>query len=296
MKKLMLIVNPYSGKGAAKGALFDVVKGFNDAGYMVTVFTPGSENGRTIADFARTYGEDFDLVVSMGGDGTLSDTANGLMNSKTVPTLGYIPLGSTNDMATSLELPSSPSEAAKSIVNGTPYPMDMGYYDGKYFTYIAAFGAFTSVSYMTSQKLKNTFGHTAYIFEGLAHLPEIKPVHTICEYDDGVVEGSFVFGCAANSTSVAGIVKLAPSMVSLNDGLFEVILVREPLSIVDFGNIVQDIVNKSFSSDSIVLLHTKKVKFTFDTPVALTRDGESGGSYTEVTIENVNHAINIVKS
>lgn len=295
MKKLMLIANPYSGKGQAKLALIDVISCFNNADYMVTVFTPNSETGRDIQSIVSTYASEYDIVVCIGGDGTLSDTANGLMKCESAPPVGYIPTGSTNDMASSLTIPKSPEAAAQSIIDGQPVPFDMGYYDGKFFTYVAAFGAFTKVSYMTPQKLKNTFGHLAYIFEGIAHLPEIKPVHTVVEYDDGVVEGNFVFGCVANSMSVAGLVKLTPDIVSLSDGLFEVILVHEPLSLADMGDIVNNIINLNFESDSVILLHTKKVTFKFDTPVAWTRDGESGGTYTDITIENRHQAISIVK-
>lgn len=295
MKKLMLIANPHSGKGHAKPALFDVISLFNNAGYTVTVFTPDKDTGRSIQSTVREFASDYDAVVCMGGDGTLSDTANGLMECSVIPPVGYIPTGSTNDMASSLTLPKSPVAAAKSIIDGAPVPFDMGYYDGKYFTYIAAFGAFTSVSYMTPQKLKNTFGHLAYIFEGIGHLPSIKPVRTVVEYDDGTIEGNFVFGCVANSTSVAGLVKLDPTMVSLSDGLFEIILVKEPLSLADMGNILNDIIYSSFESDNVVLLHSSKVKFTFDTPVPWTRDGESGGTYSEISIENKHKALNIIR-
>lgn len=292
----MLLANPHSGKGQVKTALVDIISCFNDAGYIVTVFIPGKDGNNSIQNIAKTYGSEYDIVVAVGGDGTLSETVNGLMKCYQLPAVGYIPMGSTNDFAASLTLPKTPVAAAKSIINGTPEPYDMGFYDNKYFTYIIAFGAFTSVTYTTPQDLKNTFGHAAYVLEAVTKLQTIKPVQTRVEYDDGVIEGKFVFGAVANSTSIAGLVKLAPEDVSLNDGVFEVLLIREPMSITDLGQILSSILTKDFKSDKVFLLHTKNVKFTFDTPVTLTRDGEHGGTYSELAVTNIPHAISIVKS
>ncbi|MBQ8830630.1 MAG: YegS/Rv2252/BmrU family lipid kinase [Oscillospiraceae bacterium] len=296
MKKMMLLANPHSGKGQVKNALVDIISCFNDAGYIVTVFIPGKDDHNSIQSIAKKYGSEYDIVVAVGGDGTLSETVNGLMKCYQLPAVGYIPMGSTNDMASSLTIPKTPVAAAKSIIDGTPEPYDMGFYDNKYFTYIIAFGAFTSVTYTTPQDLKNTFGHAAYVLEAVTKLQTIKPVQTRVEYDDGVIEGKFVFGAVANSTSIAGLVKLAPEDVSLNDGIFEVLLIRKPMSITDLGQILSSILTKDFKSDKVFLLHTKNVKFTFDTPVTLTRDGENGGTYSELSVTNIPHAISIVKS
>lgn len=296
MKKMMLLANPHSGKGQVKTALVDIISCFNEAGYIVTVFITGNDDHNSIQNIAKTYGSEYDIVVAVGGDGTLSETVNGLMKCYHLPAVGYIPMGSTNDFASSLTIPKSPVAAAKSIIDGTPVPYDMGFYDNKYFTYVIAFGAFTSVTYTTPQDLKNTFGHAAYVLEAVTKLQTIKPVQTRVEYDDGVIEGKFVFGAVANSTSIAGLVKFAPEDVSLNDGIFEVLLIREPMSITDLGQILSSILTKDFKSDKVFLLHTKNVKFTFDTPVTLTRDGEHGGTYSELSVTNIHHAISIVKS
>lgn len=296
MKKLMLIANPFSGRGFTKLSLFDVIHTFSKAGYVVTVYMPDPEHDLTISGLSRQYASEYDLVVCMGGDGTLSDTAFGMMLGGQVPPLGYIPLGSTNDMATTLAMPRQPSAAAQAILDGVPTPHDMGYYDGKYFTYVAAFGAFTAVTYLTPQKSKNLFGRAAYIVEALGYLPEIKPVHTRVEYDDGVIEGDFVFGAVSNSNSIAGIFKLDDKIVSLNDGLFEVILIRTPMDLAGLSDIIDNVLTKTYISDKIVLLHTSRARFLFDAPVSWTRDGESGGEYTDVTMENIHEALQFIRS
>ena len=295
MKKLMLIANPFSGRGQAKISLMDIVREFNSADYSVTVYTPDKENGRSVTDLARNFAPDHDLVVCMGGDGTLSDTIAGLVTGGSGVPLGYIPLGSTNDMANSLGLPKMPLAAARTIINGSPVPYDVGYYDGKYFSYVAAFGAFTDVSYMTPQNLKNTFGHAAYIFSGLSKLQEINPVRTTVEYDDGVIEDSFIFGGVLNSTSMGGVLKLDETLVSLHDGLFEVLLIRNPLNAAELGTILSELLTQTYVSETVVLLHTRKVRFRFHYPTNLTRDGESGGLYIDVSMENLHNAVRIMR-
>lgn len=294
MKKLMLLVNPVAGKGSAKSVLMGIISCFNDAGYETTVYVSSPE--RSIQYLANEFGWHYDRVVCIGGDGTLSETVNGLLkDGNPAPVLGYIPAGSTNDFASTLGLPKNPLETAALIAKNEPVLVDLGYYNGNYFTYVAAFGAFANVSYATPQKTKNTFGHLAYIFEGLANLPSIKPVHTTIEYDGSTLSGDFIFGCVANSTSVAGLVKIDPNLVLLNDGLFEVILVRNPMNIIDFTNVISSIISQSYDNGNVVLLHAKKIKFIFDTAVDWSRDGEFGGTYSTITIENKHEAIQIVR-
>ncbi|MBR6951737.1 MAG: diacylglycerol kinase family lipid kinase [Oscillospiraceae bacterium] len=295
MKKLMLVANPFSGRGQAKLNLMDIVREFNAADYAVSVYTPDKDAGRSVSDLVRSFAPDHDLVVCMGGDGTLSDTIAGLVAGGSSVPLGYIPLGSTNDMANSLGLPKTPLAAARTIIGGAPVPYDVGYYDGRYFSYVAAFGAFTDVSYMTPQNLKNTFGHAAYIFSGLSKLQEINPIRTTVEYDEGVIEDSFLFGGVLNSTSMGGVLKLDQTKVSLNDGLFEVLLIRNPVNAAELGNILSDLLTQTYVSENVILLHTKKVRFHFHYPTSLTRDGESGGLYADVTMENLHNAVRIMR-
>lgn len=295
MKKMMLIVNPVSGKGQAKSALFDVLSIFCAEGWTVTVYMTQKRGDGEV--YARDLSGEYDMVVCIGGDGTLSEVTSGLMALEERPLLGYIPMGTTNDVATTLELKKNPKEAAKSIVSGNVMPFDIGKLEDKYFSYVAAFGAFTEVSYTTPQTAKKTWGHMAYIFEGLGSLPKITARHAVVEYDDGVIEGDYIFGAVTNSTSVAGIVKLDPNDVSFSDGYFEVFLVkklRKGQGLGDFSSILTSVVNKNFNSDQITFLHTKKVSFKFDQPVAWTRDGESGGVFSRVSAENIHEALKIV--
>ena len=293
-KKMMLIVNPMAGKGQAKAHLFDILSVFTAGGYVPTVYlTERSGHGTEIV---REHGREYDVIVCVGGDGTLSEIANGIMaiDEASRPPVGYIPLGTANDVASSLKLSRIPRVAAQSIVKGTPVGIDLGKFNDRYFMYIAAFGAMTDISYSTPQTTKRTLGHLAYVLNGIANIPNIRSYHVEVEYDGQKMEDDFIFGAVTNSTSVAGLVKLKESLVSFNDGIFEVLLVKNPVSVVELSKILMDIGTQNYASDSVVLLHAKSVRFTFDEAIAWTNDGESGGLFQEMTVENCHEAMKLL--
>ena len=290
-RKMMLIVNPFSGRGISKSALGTIVSSLCSSDYVVSVYFAGEY---TAEQLAYNFSKEHDLVVCVGGDGTLSNVVSGLMRSNSAVAVGYIPTGTANDIANSLALSKVPSEAAQNIINGTERYLDVGDFGGRYFTYIAAFGAFTGVSYQTPQSAKRALGQFAYILGGVGVMTTIKPRRTIVEHDFGIIEGDYVFGAVVNSTSVAGLVKLAPEHVDLADGMFEIILVRQPLNLADFSAIITNLSTKSYDGDNVIMLHSSKVKFTLDCEVAWTVDGEYGGDHKEIEIKNCREAIKII--
>lgn len=119
-----------------------------------------------------------DLIVCSGGDGTLNEAISGMLSLEQSPLLGYIPSGSTNDFASSLKIPRDMYKAAKDIIGGYPFAVDIGRFcENRYFAYIAGFGAFTEVSYLTPQDKKNWLGRNAYMLEGVKSLAGLKPRH-----------------------------------------------------------------------------------------------------------------------
>lgn len=290
-KKLLLLVNPYSGRGISRTALGDIVTQFAERDYVVSVYLT---KARGVSAFARENAASFDLLVCVGGDGTLSDVVRGLMEVENPPPIGYIPMGTANDMATTLALSKDINIAVDTILEGTPVEVDIGCFGGDYFTYVAAFGAFTGVAYSTPQSAKRALGNLAYVFGGLADIVSIKPQKTRVEYDDGVIEDEFIFGGVTNTTSVAGLVRLNPSVVDLGDGKFEVILVRKPMKPRDFMELLTSLATTTTYSDNVRLIHTSRVKFTFEEPVAWTRDGENGGRHMELEVENRARAVRII--
>ena len=294
LKRLMLIVNPMAGRGAYKTNFGEAMQTLCRGGYAVTLFFTARRGDST--RFAAEYAADYDVVACVGGDGTLSEVLAGLMQLDNPPPVGYFPMGTANDVATTLGLPKNDTvAAARRIVNGIPHPFDVGAFGEKdYFAYIAAFGAFTEVSYATPQDQKKMLGHLAYVLQGMQQLPKIEPIHAVVEYDEGRMEGSFLYGSVSNSTSVAGIVRLPDTMVSLGDGMSELVLVRDPGNVAAFAELVTAVLSESFDSEKLVILHTKKARFHFDIPVAWTRDGEEGGAYTDIEIRNIHSPVKLI--
>ncbi len=296
MNQLLFIYNPTSGTGQVKGALAPVLDVFTKAGWLTTSY-PTQCKGDAVR-VVRELGPRFDRVICAGGDGTLSEAVAGLTGLPDPPPLGYIPFGSTNDCATTLHLPRKPREAALVAAGtGVPVPIDTGRLNGRPFIYVAAFGAFTKVAYDTPQELKNTFGHLAYIFAGIASLPTIAPYHMRVEFDGQSLEDDFFFGMVSNSQSIGGLKPPKAERVVLDDGLFEVTLVKKPLKLADLTDGLQALVSLSPAerSGALVQLQARQLTFICEQPVPWTVDGEFGGSQTVNRVENCQKALNIIR-
>ena len=293
-KRLMLIVNPMAGRGAYKNNFAEAMQLLSNGGYTTTLFFTRSRGDAT--RFAAEHARQYDAVACIGGDGTLSEVLAGLMQTDDPPPVGYFPMGTANDVATTLGLPKNDVlNAARRLLRGTPHPFDVGGFgDSEYFSYVAAFGAFTEVSYATPQDQKKVLGHLAYVLQGMQHLPKIEPIHTRVEYDGGEFDGMLLYGSVSNSTSVAGIVHLPETMVSLGDGVSELVLVRDPGTVAAFAEIVSSVLSERFDSENLLILHTKRAVFHFDKPVAWTRDGEEGGAYTDIEVRNIKCPVELI--
>jgi YegS/Rv2252/BmrU family lipid kinase len=294
MKKLMLIVNPSAGRGGYRYYFGEAMKTLADGGFRTELFFTGGPEDAT--EFARAYAAEFDAVACIGGDGTLSEVIGGLMKIPNPPPIGYIPMGTTNDVASTIGLPKNDTiGAARRIVEGTPHPFDVGGFGkDRYFAYIAAFGAFTEVSYATPQDQKRALGHLAYVLQGAQQLGKIEKLPVRVEYDDGVFEGELVYGSMSNSTSVAGIVRLRDEMVSLGDGMSELVLVQDPGTIDAYGEMITAVLTRSFDSKYLKVIQTRHARFIFDRPVAWTRDGEDGGKHRDLELCNYHAPVRLI--
>ena len=293
MKKLLFIYNAKAGKSKVKQALPAILDCFTQAGYLVTAYpTQGKADATRIA---ACLGGEYDRVVCSGGDGTLNETISGLLEIENRPVLGYVPAGTTNDFSKNLMLPRGIEGAAEAAVKGVPRPCDIGRFNGRPFVYVAAFGAFTDVSYDTPQEFKSMFGHLAYIMEGVTRLGSLKSYVLRLEHDEGMIEGEFLYGMVSNTISVGGFQGMPAEEVKLDDGLFEVMLVRQPKNANELQSIVVTLARQSPPPGGAVsLFHTSRLKVTCAEPVPWTLDGEYGGAPDVVEIENCKHAITIV--
>ncbi len=283
MEKVLLIVNPKSGRGMVNRHLLDIINEFSKKGIFVDTYITQckSDAYRKAKEEAGNY----DLICCSGGDGTLDEVVAGICKSGHSVRVGYIPAGSTNDFAQSLQLPSDMKEAAQIINDGQNFACDIGTLNDWYFVYVAAFGAFTEVSYKTDQDMKNMFGHMAYIFEGAKSILDIKPYAMKVVIDDETeLEGEFIFGMISNSESVGGINNITGNDVELDDGLFEVALIRKPETMLDYAPIVAALLNKQSDDKFVYYMKAKKVHIESQDQVPWTVDGEDGGFHDNVDL------------
>ena len=290
-KNMLFVYNPRAGKAKIRSNLLDIIDIFVKAGYEVTVY-PTQASGDAV-DAVRERREGYDIVVCSGGDGTLDEVVTGMMQCPEKLPIGYVPAGSTNDFANSLGIPRSMVKAADIVVNGREFGCDIGAFNDDYFIYVAAFGIFTDVSYATKQDMKNMLGHAAYLLEGVKRLSSIKSYYMKIQYDDVCLENEYIYGMITNSNSVGGFKGITGKNVELNDGLFEVTLIKKPSSALDLNNIIAALVDKKIQSDFIHCFKTSRIVIESDKAVAWTLDGEFGGEHSVSFIENKKEALEI---
>lgn len=292
MKRLLFVYNAHSGKGTIKSKLSDIIDMMVKKGYCVTVY-PTQAHGDATKVVAQAA-KDFDLIVCSGGDGTLDEVVTGMMHASEQKPIGYIPTGSTNDFANSLMIPKNMQKAAEIAVSGESFSCDVGQFNDNNFIYVAAFGIFTEVSYQTSQELKNLLGHAAYILEGAKSLRDITAYQMRVEYEGNILEGDFIFGMVTNSISVGGFKQIAGKNVLLDDGVFEVTLIRHPKNPLELNEIITSLLTRVDNSDLIYSFKTDTIHFYADKEIPWTLDGEFGGAHCEAEIKNCRQAVEIM--
>ncbi len=294
--KALLILNPNAGNGTLGKQSHSIIKKFSELGMKVeTMLT--AERGDA-AEYAEKYGCGRELVICAGGDGTLNETVNGIMrlSKKERPNIGYIPCGTTNDFAKSLGIPINYTEAVENICGGSPVPYDIGSFNGRYFVYVATFGAFSESSYGTSQDMKRIFGHAAYLFEGVKLIPTIKPHHMRFEFDNGeILEGDYAFGAISNTRSYGGVVKLHRHGVDTSDGLFEMTLIKLPKNLYQTGMVAYSLGSGDYDSSLITFERFSSCRvIPSSAELHWAIDGEKGNGSDVIEIENIRQAVNIV--
>ncbi len=289
--RTVILVNPHAGRQNIVKEIENIEKVFAESGGDVAVVrTKSAEQADSV--IRRVVAEKPDRLVCCGGDGTLSETVEQLLESGADVALGYIPAGTTNDFANSLGISKEPVKAALQITEGTPKPLDAGRFGSRHFIYVASFGAFTQSSYSTTQSLKNSLGHLAYVIEGIKELPALKSYRVKAETDEGqVYEGDYVFGALSNSTSFGGIVKLDPEKVDLADGKFELTLVKMPRNLLELNRVIFSLMSGKYDEELITFVHTAGATFTCAEPMPWSLDGEYAQGGVQVRAEALPQAV-----
>ncbi len=293
MKKLLLIYNPKSGTGRIKSKLSDVVDMCVKEGYEVTIRPTQAK--LDAMEYIAENGNRFEKIICSGGDGTLDEVVKGMLAGGYDIPIGYIPAGSTNDFAASLGISSSTTKAAKVAVYGEPFACDIGKFNADYFVYVAAFGILTEVSYETDQKVKNVLGHMAYVGEALRSFSpaSMKSYNLSVIAGDRMIKDDFIYGMVSNSASVGGMKILPVNEIALDDGEFEVLLVKYPRNIEEINMMISSLLAQDPDPEYIYYFKTSHLEVHSEEEVSWTLDGENGGSHTDIEIENIGKAFRI---
>lgn len=296
MSKVLLIKNPIAGRDSKRIETGDIISAFKE--YDIECFEKTTTCHGDAVEIAKKYSNDFDAVVCCGGDGTYNEVVNGMMQAECDKPVIYLPCGSTNDFANTLGISKDPKKAAEMFVEERTNKFDIGTFNDKYFCYIASFGVATDIAYNTSQKVKNMFGHSAYLLNGfvvrlIPMIKNMKPAHMRIEYDGGVIEDNFYFGAIGNTNEISGLFKLEKYDIKMNDGLFELLLLRGS-SPKDVAEAFINALRQDFTGDNFLLVKTKHVKIYTEDDVPWTLDGEYGGVHNEIDIDVLNEAVTVV--
>ena len=285
-------MNPCAGTKKANKYLTDILMLFGKYGYNCTVYlTEAAGDAKT---YANKNAKNFELIVAIGGDGTFNEVVDGVLKSGANVEIGYIPAGSTNDFANSVKLSKNILKAAQDIMDGTAKQIDIGSFNGRNFSYVASFGAFTEISYKTPQNVKNTLGYMAYALEGIKDVVNLKSKHIRLIADGVVIEDDFIFGAICNSTSIGGVINLDPAIVDLSDGLFEILLIKLPKDFFELNEIVIALSSKKYKTKMITFVSAKNIIIETTEDIDWTLDGEHAYGEEIIKVENLHKAIKLI--
>ncbi len=290
VEKVLFVYNPTAGKGTLRNKIADVIDLMMEKNFDVTIVA--TQKQMDAANVVKKRGAKFHRVICAGGDGTLHEVTHGLMAlpKEKRPTCGYIPTGTVNDFANGIKLPKRVVPAAKVAVGNRCQAFDIGEMNGSYFTYVTAFGAFTSVSYETPQTTKTLFGKTAYILDGASKLNTLKNNHITITTDKETWEEDCILGVVSNAQTVAGLRLYKKNTVRLDDGLFDGVFVRTPKNPLELNQVMGFLLTGKPNSQ-VKIIHSSSVIIESEEPIAYTLDGENGGRHKKVVITNHKQAI-----
>lgn len=291
-KKLLMIVNPRAGRSRSHGPLFDAAAILSEGGYAITIHRTTAQGDAR--ETVTRMGKDYDVVVAVGGDGTLNEVIAGLRKLEDPPILGYLPHGSTNDFASGLAIPANPAQAAQKLLNGRERLLDTGLFNDRPFAYVGSFGAFSHTSYAAPQNIKNALGHFAYILAGVKDLDTLRPYRVKLTADGENLDGDYLFGAIFNSTSIGGVMKIDPQQVVLDDGKFELLLIPTPKTPLELQHLVQFLGNQQLDQDGVVFRHVSRLHLETEEDLPWTLDGEYAPSVPAADVEIARRSIRIL--
>lgn len=289
-----VIYNPTSGKELAKKNLADILNILEEAGFEASAYatTPVPFSARDEAQRVARAG--FDLIVAVGGDGTINEVVNGIAPLPKRPKMAIIPAGTTNDYARALKIPrDNILKAAEVILKKQMLKIDIGQANDRYFINIGAGGYLTELTYGVPSQIKSVFGYLAYFAKGAEMLPKVKPIKMHLVYDEGEYTGEASMFFLSLTNSVGGFEQIAPDS-QLDDGKFSLIIVKTA-NVVEIVHLFALMQNGAKHINDPRIIYTKTSKLFVNVldeteEMMINIDGEHGGD-TPITFTNLKQHI-----
>lgn len=293
-KKVLVLINPNSGKKNSKESVLDALNVFSANNYQMEIYL--SQKPMDVTRYIEENGEKFDVVAVFGGDGTLNEATNGLMKLKHKPVISYFPTGTMNDFGTNFGLTNDMKQCANIACDGHIESFDVGKINSRYFNYVAGFGAFCNVSYETKQELKKQIGNLAYIIKAIHEIPNLHPYHVKMNLDGKILEKDLMFGLIINGNRVAGFEMLEQADNTFKDGLFDIILVEHTPNPLELYNYPLGVLHPELNMKYVERYQAKSIIIESQEKLAWTLDGEEGEETLVARVENISQALQIYAS
>lgn len=293
-KKVLVLINPNSGKKNSKESVLDALNVFSANNYQMEIYL--SQKPMDVTHYIEENGERFDVVAVFGGDGTLNEATNGLMKLKHKPVISYFPTGTMNDFGTNFGLTNDMKQCANIACDGHIESFDVGKINSRYFNYVAGFGAFCNVSYETKQELKKQIGNLAYIIKAIHEIPNLHPYHVKMNLDGKVFEKDLMFGLIINGNRVAGFEMVEQADNTFKDGLFDIILVEHTPNLLELYNYPLGVLHPELNMKYVERYQAKSIIIESQEKLAWTLDGEEGEETLVARVENISQALQIYAS
>ena len=293
-KKVLVLINPNSGKKNSKESVLDALNVFSANNYQMEIYL--SQKPMDVTRYIEENGERFDVVAVFGGDGTLNEATNGLMKLKHKPVISYFPTGTMNDFGTNFGLTNDMKQCANIACAGNIESFDVGKMNSRYFNYVAGFGAFCNVSYETKQELKKQIGNLAYIIKAIHEIPNLHPYHVKMNLDGKILEKDLMFGLIINGNRVAGFEMVEQADNTFKDGLFDIILVEHTPNPLELYNYPLSVLHPELNMKYVERYQAKSIIIESQEKLAWTLDGEEGEETFVARVENISQALQIYAS
>lgn len=293
-KKVLVLINPNSGKKNSKESVLDALNVFSAKNYQMEIYL--SQKPMDVTHYIEENGKRFDVVAVFGGDGTLNEATNGLMKLKHKPVISYFPTGTMNDFGTNFGLTNDMKQCANIACAGHIESFDVGKMNSRYFNYVAGFGAFCNVSYETKQDLKKQIGNLAYIIKALHEIPNLHPYHVKMNLDGKILEKDLMFGLIINGNRVAGFEMVEQADNTFKDGLFDIILVEHTPNPLELYNYPLGVLHPELNMKYVERYQAKSIIIESQEKLAWTLDGEEGEETLVARVENISQTLQIYAS